>query len=331
LIAAILLLSIASGRLIEKKNLARTISKEGRSLEIEFVGSCRDWRDKVKSTATVNTQTRCLPIQVGVAQNPDTDDLNAHVFCTNVDENRSVIHFVEIFSGLLTIDGNGNEVSVDNFVVSFIPTAPFRVLTDGVTLMRRPNCFTTQDYCNGTNYVVNGCTANEVVLAEEPREERPQHHESARPEQTSTYGRPEQTASYGNKEGNGRPQHGNGNGRPEGNNNGAGRPNEWDDDRDKRATPEAEERYPNRHRKFVVNHDRIYIISNQQTSDVCKTSASECCPYITHESFGGICNNAATQDLNVFPTEHRAHDFDGDHHQGRPHGNGNGNGRPHHN
>jgi len=183
LIAVILLITIASGKVIEKKKIARTVADEERSLEVEYLGSCREWRDSVKNSVKVNNHYPCLPILTNVASNPDFDDLNAHVFCTNVDESRSIVHFVEIYSGT-----DETKLS-DKFVVSFIPSAPFRVLTKGITLLRRPNCFTTQDYCNGTNYVVNSCSFNNVEERDDERLDGDRHddkhddkHDDRRPE-----------------------------------------------------------------------------------------------------------------------------------------------------
>jgi len=77
------------------------------------------------------------------------------------------------------------------------------------------------------------------------------------------------------------------------------------------------DRHEDHHRRnrFAVNHDRIYLVSDTQRSDVCKTNvqgSSVCCDYISHESFGGICNHDASKDLLEFPRNHRQHDFGGD-------------------
>jgi hypothetical protein len=221
LIATILILSFVNGALIEKKkNIARSMAPEDLALEIEFYGTCQEFRNQILSSVWISKHQVCLPIHNDVAENPDYNELNAHWFCTNKDDDRSVVHFVEIYD-------TDETVSWADFVVSLVPSTPFRVLTDKTSLARRPNCWVTNDYCNGTNAVVNNCKTNEV------------HHK--------------------------------------------------------------EKKHHGKERKFIVSHDRIYITANQQVSNDCKTSVTECCGYITPSIFGGICEHEAPTDKLEFP------------------------------
>lgn len=159
LIAVFLLITLAFSKVTErKKSLSRTVNPETVALELEFAGTCTEFNNRVLGSVTVSSHTSCLPILTGVSSNPDNNDLNADYFCSNVDDTRSLIHFVEIYQ---TSDATPSP----NFVLSLIPSNPIRVLTTGVTVQRRPDCMTTQDYCNSTNYVVNGCTTNQVTYA----------------------------------------------------------------------------------------------------------------------------------------------------------------------
>jgi len=297
LIALVLIFSLASCTISEVKS-KRGVDDEEMALELQYYGSCREWKQEVLRSVWVNKFSNCLPIRVGVAQNPDNDDLHSHYYCTNYDQRRSIIHFPEIYE-------THENVPYRNFVLSLVPTAPFRVLTRGVSVSRRPNCFTTQDYCNGTNYIVNGCSSNDVEYRLDEHEDR---HDDYNDHHDKDWDRHDDHRD-------GYDRHG------------------------KRNTIELKNNRPQhdrRRRRFIVNKDRVYITANQQRSDVCKTSASECCPYVSHESFGGICPRTASQQLNDFPKRrpyHNHHDdhhdnhYDDDHRDGRP-GFRPGNNRP---
>ena len=158
LIVSLILVSLVSSRVLPvRKNIARTVQPEELALEIEFAGSCREFADRVLPTVTVSAHAGCLPIQVGVPLNPDNNDLNTHHFCTKIRKNKSIVHFVEIFSG------SSDDVQHPDYVVSFVPTAPFRILTPKTSLARRPDCSITHDYCNATNAVVAACRTNDVA------------------------------------------------------------------------------------------------------------------------------------------------------------------------
>jgi len=185
LLIAFIFVAIASSKVIEIKK-TRNVGYETLALELDYYGSCREFKDRVLPTVWVSTQQTCLPIQVNVTYNPDNDDLNAHFFCSNVDDHRSRIHFVEVYSG------TDESVAFPNFVLSLVPSAPLRVFTREVSLARRPNCWVTNDYCEeGTNAVVNRCEDNFVVYRRRNGDvvERP-HHEEGRPGQEG--GRPGQ-------------------------------------------------------------------------------------------------------------------------------------------
>eukprot|EP01091_Cochliopodium_minus_P009377 TRINITY_DN22_c0_g1_i5.p1 TRINITY_DN22_c0_g1~~TRINITY_DN22_c0_g1_i5.p1 ORF type:complete len:396 (-),score=109.47 TRINITY_DN22_c0_g1_i5:79-1119(-) len=270
-IAALFLLSFASASLIKiDKPLARNVIHEDLALELEFLGSCKEFYDRVQPSVWVNRHQRCLPIQVNVTNNPDNDDLHTHFFCTNTDRRRSVLHFVEIYD-------TDETVAERDFVVSLIPSAPFRVLTTKTSVLRRPNCFVTNDYCNGSNAVVNDCRSNEVTYRRRKGDDRKEsHHEEIHNNQFHE--------------------------------------NDFDGHHQ-----DGHNLNPHRRRRgFIVNRDRIYIVANQQVSNDCKTSVSECCPYVTPAIFGGICQYEASTALLEFPREHHDHHDRPEHKPERP-------------
>ena len=133
-------------------------------MEVEYWGSCKQFIAQVLPTVEISNydgEKGCLPILVKVDQNPDVNDLNSHWFCTNTDEKRSIIHFVEIF-GPSTETPIPDTPAVTNFVLSLFPDAPIRVLTEKTSVARRPSCFITPDYCEEHNAVVNSCKTAEV-------------------------------------------------------------------------------------------------------------------------------------------------------------------------
>jgi len=158
LIAFFLLITIVFSKVTQRKKLlSRTVNPERVALELEFAGSCQDFASQVLDTVRVSSHVGCLPIQFNANENADNNNLNTDYFCSNIDENRSLIHFVEIFSGAI------ETVPFPNFVLSLIPSSPFRVLTPGVSLSRLPDCSITVDYCDATHSIVNGCSSNPVV------------------------------------------------------------------------------------------------------------------------------------------------------------------------
>jgi len=157
IVACFLMISFAASKILPIKKVAsRTISPEALSLELEYLGTCREFETEVLGSVRISNYQgdSCLPINVDAA-NDDINDLNAHYFCTNTDEKRSVVHFVEIF-------GVVDDVPIANFVLSLIPNSPFRVLTTRTSLARRPNCEITEDYCNSAYAVVGSCSSNHV-------------------------------------------------------------------------------------------------------------------------------------------------------------------------
>jgi len=91
--------------------------------------------------------------------NPDTNDRNAHVLCTDQGENQSIFRFVEIFN----IDENETPAPGDKFIVSWINALPFVERSRKYTYMRRPSCSVKKDECSNTQ-IVNGCNDNAVLL-----------------------------------------------------------------------------------------------------------------------------------------------------------------------
>ena len=160
LIASLFLISFISAEITLVKKNARAIVQEELSLEFLYAGSCREFIDRDLPTAYVSQHRGCLPIQFNVTGNPDYNDLNAHLFCTRVGKHRSVIHFVEIYNG------TSDDTLFPTFVVSFVPSAPIRVLTPKTSLARRPNCEITHDYCDATYAVVSSCRTNQVRIKE---------------------------------------------------------------------------------------------------------------------------------------------------------------------
>jgi len=224
LIATLFIFSIVNGAMIErKKQISRTLAPEDLALEIDFYGTCAEFRDRVLPSVWLSNRQKCLPIQVNVTENPDYNDLHGHWFCTNTHEHRSILHLVEVFT-------DDERVAIPDFVFSFVPSTPFRILSHKTSLARRPNCWVTNDYCNTSNAVINNCKHNDLEHRQEKR--------------------------------------------------------------------------------FIVTHDRIYVTSNQNISAECKTSETECCPYITPSIFGGICDHEGPTDLLEFPKDDHKHGDD---------------------
>jgi len=92
----------------------------------------------------------------------DLNDLHSDIFCTDKEGKRAFIHFVEIFT---SDPATGVNTDTTNWIISFVPSAPFRVVnTENAVYSRRPDCSTSRTFCGHYQRVTN-CTVNSVELA----------------------------------------------------------------------------------------------------------------------------------------------------------------------
>jgi len=152
ILVLLILVSIAFGTMMHMK---RSATAESVVLEIDYHGSCSDFRRDL-TTVRVSSfpNDTCLPI-TNVVGNDDKDDLDADYTCTNVGSDKSVVRLVEIY---LT-----HGTPVVDFIVSFVPSNPFRATDGGVEVqyIRRPSCNKEENYCAPTaTFAVTQCTDN---------------------------------------------------------------------------------------------------------------------------------------------------------------------------
>ena len=123
---AFLFISSLSSVIHIKKNIARSIRPEAISLEILYFERCEFFNANDLSSVQISTQSTCLPV---LNMTNDVDDLHADYFCSNVGSRKSLLHFVEIYQF--------NDSTPSEYVFSFQPSAPFRIITQNVTAYRR--------------------------------------------------------------------------------------------------------------------------------------------------------------------------------------------------
>jgi len=158
IIASLLIISLASSAIIET-SAKRSIAPEARSLLFEIDETCQEFKARDFDSIWISAYRTCLPITVST-NNWDYNDLQAHYFCTTIGKHRSLVNFVEIFTGA------SGEDTLSPFVLSFVPSAPFRVRTSGISFARRPSCWVENDYCNATNAIVTGCKTADIEWRE---------------------------------------------------------------------------------------------------------------------------------------------------------------------
>jgi len=152
-------------------NKKRSLSSETVALEIDYLGTCKQFNERDLSSVRISTHNAgdCLPLVVGGNQIPfngqftdpdaifpDLNDLHSDYFCSDIEGPRALIHFVEIF------DSNNNNVT--NFILSFVSSAPFRARNKDIIYVRRPSCTTERKFCDSTVEKVTNCTPNVIQL-----------------------------------------------------------------------------------------------------------------------------------------------------------------------
>ena len=145
LLLVVLIASAFAGINQIKRHAGRTTSPETVDFQLIYLGSC-DQFYAISRVAISILNTACLPIN-DTQPFLENDDLSADVLCTNIGPGRSQIDFVEIYQFNDTTPYTGG------FAISFVPNAPFRAISGGVSYVRRPTCTTQKDFCSATNYV----------------------------------------------------------------------------------------------------------------------------------------------------------------------------------
>ena len=135
--------------LYECKTIGRTrsLATENVALQIEYLGSCEKFERKDLSSLTIGKRNEsCLNLNT---------DLQMEYFCTDIAPKKSYVHFVEIF------ESHGTPYT--DFVLSFIPSRPFKVLDQNVTMTRNPKCKFSTQYCAPKLEFITDCTNNQII------------------------------------------------------------------------------------------------------------------------------------------------------------------------
>ena len=120
-------------------------------LEIEFLGSCKEFRHMGPISVNKFSNGDCLPISLAPG-NIDEDSLQSYVSCKNKGHGRSLISFNEVY-------GNDPTDFIRDIVVSFKPSRPFRAKNykGPANYFRRPRCEVTANYCDHRELAVSHC------------------------------------------------------------------------------------------------------------------------------------------------------------------------------
>ena len=143
----------------------RSLNTEKVALELDYMGSCEKFNKNDLASVKISTHTsgNCLPLVNGGEVNnetgfvdpntlyPDLADLQCDYFCTDRDGGVSIIHFVEIY--------DSNRTEVKDYILSFVPSSPFKSRSKETVYVRRPSCATEVMFCNGAEQVVS-CQPN---------------------------------------------------------------------------------------------------------------------------------------------------------------------------
>eukprot|EP01091_Cochliopodium_minus_P002365 TRINITY_DN12227_c1_g1_i1.p1 TRINITY_DN12227_c1_g1~~TRINITY_DN12227_c1_g1_i1.p1 ORF type:complete len:288 (-),score=58.54 TRINITY_DN12227_c1_g1_i1:69-932(-) len=154
-----------------RNNRPRALTTEDVALELDYLGTCKQFNEKDLNSVRISTHNAggCLPLIPGgnaIQYNgqfndpdaiyPDLNDLHSDFFCTDVEGPRALIHFVEIYDSLNT--------KATNFILSFVPSAPFKARNNDIIYTRRPTCETDRSFCDNVVEKVTNCTPNVIQL-----------------------------------------------------------------------------------------------------------------------------------------------------------------------
>eukprot|EP01091_Cochliopodium_minus_P012851 TRINITY_DN39_c0_g1_i1.p1 TRINITY_DN39_c0_g1~~TRINITY_DN39_c0_g1_i1.p1 ORF type:complete len:321 (+),score=50.64 TRINITY_DN39_c0_g1_i1:56-1018(+) len=166
LLIAIILL-IAQINLIKCEEVIRTVANERGvvdeviALEIYFKGPCSRVNEVLRTVRISSHQSSetCLPITLSPG-NPDKDDLNADVRCTDIGYGGhiSLVRIFEVYAG----SDDTVRIPTGEYIFSIASEVPWKV-KGNATYMARPQCFINHGVCRNVS-IVSRC--NERILRE---------------------------------------------------------------------------------------------------------------------------------------------------------------------